>query len=251
MSYFLLILVILLLIFFHLIVLFFFLTVLFFHRIVLYFQFIVFFYFIVLVFFLTVLFIFLAVFSERRVRSYSSNSTLDWFVTGYCITHCNATSSWSVLFVDSSKYFQAFSSGLHYSSTSSTHRRIEKTGSLTKLEILVIYEPSISPFLEAFHSLYPYTQTMTSLLLYGDLYSDDEGVPVLLQQLSHLCPKLRNLALPTLHPLYMSLPHLPQHTLDTLDITLPLMKDDSTLGHHLKQYQSLKYLTLSRSRETE
>ena len=35
----------------------------------------------------------------------------------------------------------------------------------------------------------------------------------------------------TLHPPYSSLPHLP-HTLDTLDITLPLMKDDSVLGRH-------------------
>ena len=167
-------------------------------------------------------------------------STLDWFVIGYCIAQCDTTSSWNARFQHSPRCLYAFSSGLHYSSTSS---RIGKTGSLTKLSILVLYEP-ISPFLEAFDALFPYTQAITFMNLTGDLHSDDRGAHVLLQQLSHFCPKLQHLDLPRLHPPYLSLPHLPLQTLDTLYITLPLMKDDSTLGDHLQQYQSLKYLIL-------
>ena len=156
------------------------------------------------------------VFSGRSVQYHYTeiDSPLDLFVEGYCIAHCDTTSSWSVC-IDllSLRNIQAFFSGLHYSSTSSTQSKIEMTGSLTELEISIFYETS--PFLEAFHSFYPYTQAITSLSLYGDLHSDDRGVHVLLQQLSHFCPKLRNLTLPTLDPPYTSLPHLP-HTLDTL-----------------------------------
>ena len=184
------------------------------------------------------------VFSGRRVGPYNLKITspLDWFVIGYCIAHCDTTSSWRVYLENSIQCLQAFSSGLHYSSTTTTHCRIEKPGSLTELDILVVENNLISPFLEAFHSLYPYTQAITILHLNGDLHSDDKGFPVL-QELSHYCPKLRTLTLPTLHPPYSSLPHLP-HTLDTLDITLPLMKDDSVLGRHLQQYNSLKHLIL-------
>ena len=185
------------------------------------------------------------VFKGRRVKPYNSKMTspLDWFVLGYCIAHCDTTSSWSDVVVEnSSQCLQAFSSGLHYSSTSGTHCRIGKTGSLTEMEILVHDEP-ISPFLEAFRSLYPYTQAITYLTLRGDLHSDhDRGFPVL-QQLFHYCPKLQYLQLPRLHPPYTSLPHLP-HTLGILIISLPLMTDDSILGHHLRQYQSLKCLIL-------
>ena len=81
-----------------------------------------------------------SVFSGRRVRSYNNKitSTLDWFVIGYCIAHCDTTSSWSVYLEDSLQYLQAFSSGLHYSSTNSTHSKIENiTSSLTELEIVV------------------------------------------------------------------------------------------------------------------
>ena len=185
------------------------------------------------------------VFSGRSVqfRYFVIASTLDLFVVGYCIAHCDTTSSWSVRIELSLRNIQAFSSGLHYSSTSSTQSTIEMTGSLTKLEIIVFGEKETCPFIEAFHSFYPYTQAITSLLLCGDLRTDDRGVHVLLQQLSHFCPKLRNLHLPTLDPPYTSLPHLP-HTLDTLDIILPLMEDDSVLGDHLQQYQSLKKLSL-------
>ena len=185
------------------------------------------------------------VFKGRRVKPYNSKMTspLDWFVLGYCIAHCDTTSSWSDVVVEnSSQCLQAFSSGLHYSSTSGTHCRIGKTGSLTEMEILVHDEP-ISPFLEAFRSLYPYTQAITYLTLRGDLHSDhDRGFPVL-QQLFHYCPKLQYLQLPRLHPPYTSLPYLP-HTLGILIISLPLMTDDSILGDHLQQYQSLKCLIL-------
>ena len=140
---------------------------------------------------------------------------------------------------------QAFSSGLHYSSTT-THRS-GGTGSLTELTLSVPPIP-VSPYLETFPSLFPYSQAITVLELLGDLCSDDRGVPVL-QQLSHYCPRLRELLLPTLRPPYLSLvPQLPQHTLDTLTLRLPLTKDDSVLGHHLQQCLALKHLTLG---ETE
>ena len=172
-------------------------------------------------------------------------SPLDWFATGYCIAHSDTTSSWSVEFgtllsPPSPQCLQAFSSGLHYSSTT-THRS-GGTGSLTELTINIYSPPS--PYLETFPSLFPYSQAITDLMLRGVLCSDDRGVPVL-QQLSHYCPRLRELELPTLRPPYLSLvPQLPQHTLDTLSLRLPLMKDDSVLGHHLQQCLALKHLTL-------
>ena len=169
-------------------------------------------------------------------------SPLDWFTTGYCITHSDTTSSWSVKFEDSSQCLQAFSSGLHYSSTT-THRS-EGTGSLTELTLVTEpYEP-LSPYLEIFPSLFPYSQAITVLLLWGDLCYDDRGVPVL-QQLAHYCPRLRKLELSRVRPPYFSqVPQLPQHTLDTLRLYLPLMKDGSVLGHHLQQCLALKHLML-------
>ena len=43
------------------------------------------------------------VFSGRRVEPYfrKITSPLDWFVMGYCIAHCDTTSSWSVYIEDS------------------------------------------------------------------------------------------------------------------------------------------------------
>ena len=185
-------------------------------------------------------------FSRRRVQNDRDemSSPLDWFTTGYCITHSDTTSSWSVEFHGSPpQCLQAFSSGLHYSSTT-THRS-EGTGSLTELTLSTpISDESDSLYLEIFPSLFPYSQAITELTLRGDLCSDDRGVPVL-QQLSHYCPRLRELTLPILHPPYLSqVPQLPQHTLDTLDLTLPVMKDDSVLGHHLQQCLALKHLKL-------
>ena len=174
------------------------------------------------------------VFSGRRVQParYKITSPLDWFATGYCIAHSDTTSSWSmefgtILSTPSPQFLQAFSSGLHYSSTT-THRS-GGTGSLTELALSTNSDNPVSPYLETFPSLFPYSQAITKLQLYGHLCSDDRGVPVL-QQLSHYCPRLRELRLPTLHPPYLSLvPQLPQHTLDTLTLVLPLMKDDSIL----------------------
>ena len=189
------------------------------------------------------------VFCGRRVQIdyVKMSSPLDWFTTGYCITHSDTTSSWSVQFnEDSHQCLQAFSSGLHYSSTT-THRS-EGTGSLT--ELILNTDPgsdeSDSPYLEIFPSLFPYSQAITILILWGDLCSDDRGVPVL-QQLSHYCPRLRKLRFPRLRPPYLLLvPQLPQHTLDILIFYLPLMKDDSAsaLGHHLQQCLALKHLVL-------
>ena len=175
-------------------------------------------------------------------------SPLDWFATGYCIAHSDTTSSWSVQFgsiasTPSPRCLQAFSSGLHYSSTT-THRS-GGTGSLTEMILILFCTSPVSPYLETFPSLFPYSQAITKLQLYGCvLCSDDRGVPVL-QQLSHYCPRLRELLLPSLHPPYLSLvPQLPQHTLDTLTLPLPLMKDDCVLGHHLQQCLALKHLHL-------
>ena len=167
------------------------------------------------------------------------SSPLDWFTTGYCITHSDTTSSWSVEFHHSPQCLQAFSSGLHYSSTT-THRS-EGTGSLTELTLSTDPDEPVSSYLEIFPSLFPYSQAITELHLWGDLCSDDRGVPVL-QQLSHYCPRLRELALRILCPPYLS--QLPQHTLDTLYLYVPLMKDDSVLGHHLQQCLALKHLYL-------
>ena len=189
------------------------------------------------------------VFSGRRVQpdSYKITSPLDWFATGYCIAHSDTTSSWSVPFDnDSPQCLQAFSSGLHYSSTT-THRS-GGTGSLTELTLITDSDNPVSPYLETFPSLFPYSQAITVLRLRGDLCSDDRGVPVL-QQLSHYCPRLRELRLPTLRPPYLSLvPQLPQHTLDTLTLRLPLMKDDSVLGHHLQLCLALKHLIAAGNR---
>ena len=170
-------------------------------------------------------------------------SPLDWFATGYCITDSDTTSSWSVEFDDDSlQCLQAFSSGLHYSSTT-THRS-GGTGSLTELTLSTYSHDPLSPYLETFPSLFPYSQAITVLYLDGYLCSDDRGVPVL-QQLSHYCPRLRELRLPRLRPPYLSLvPQLPQHTLGTLTLRLPLMKDDSVLGHHLQLCLALKHLIL-------
>ena len=188
-------------------------------------------------------------FSGRRVQPdrYKITSPLDWFATGYCIAHSDTTSSWSVRFsviasTSSLQCLQAFSSGLHYSSTT-THRS-GGTGSLTELTLSTDSLHPVSPYLETFPSLFPYSQAITVLQLWSDLCSDDRGVPVL-QQLSHYCPRLRELLLPRLLPPYLSLvPQLPQHTLDTLTLMLPFMKDDSVLGHHLQQCLALKHLTL-------
>ena len=189
-------------------------------------------------------------FSGRRIQPDHDKITspLDWFATGYCIAHSDTTSSWSVQFgnivsTTSPQCLQAFSSGLHYSSTT-THRS-GGTGLLTKLTLITKFNSPVSPYLETFPSLFPYSQAITVLELWGDLCSDDRGVPVL-QQLSHYCPRLRELRLPRLHPPYLSLvPQLPQHTLDTLTLMLPLMKDDSVLGHHLQQCLALKHLILN------
>ena len=187
------------------------------------------------------------VFSGRRVQPDKDKmaSPLDWFTTGYCITHSDTTTSWSVEFgskTESPQCLQAFSSGLHYSST--TTHRTEGTGSLTEL---FLYTPNFYPtsqYLDIFPSLFPYSQAITVLHVFDYMCSDDRGVPVL-QQLSHYCPQLRELYFPRLRPPYLSLvPQLPQHTLDALHLTLPLMKDDSVLGHHLQQCLALKHLFL-------
>ena len=74
-------------------------------------------------------------FSGRRVHvSHIKMTPLDLFATGYCIAHSDTTSSWNVQLdktysACTSQHLQAFSSGLHYSTTT-TH---VGTGSLTEM----------------------------------------------------------------------------------------------------------------------
>ena len=180
------------------------------------------------------------VFSKIRVELDESemSSPFDWFVTGYCIKCSDTTALWNIRFNDSSpQCLQAFFSGLHYPSTG-THKSV---GTGTIEELLIFAIGRASDYLVVFPYLYPYTEAITELHLHGDSYSDDGGVPVL-QQLSHYCPKLRKLTLPKLHPPYLSrVPQLPQDTLHTFMLTLPLMKDDSVLVPHLQQCEALKH----------
>ena len=175
--------------------------------------------------------------SGKRFLILNNTSPLDYFATGYCIAHSDATTSWNVQFADFPQCFQAFSHGLHYSPTNT----YESTIALS-----LVTNNSLSPYFEIFPSLYPYTQTITVLSLHGGLCSNDESVSVasVLQKLSHYCPRLRKLTLPRLQPLSL-VPQLPQHTLETLTLLLPLMKDESVLGHHLQQCLALKNLTLA------
>ena len=181
------------------------------------------------------------VFCKIRIEPNMSeiSSPFDWFVTGYCITCNDTTSLWTVNFdiTHSPQCLQAFSSGLHYSSTN-THKSVG-TGTIEQLCILTIGH--VSECLEVFPYLYPYTEAITELILHQGLHPGDRGVFVL-QQLSHYCPRLRKLILPTLDPPYLSLvPQLPQDTLHSLELTLPLMKDDSVLVLRLQQCQALKH----------
>ena len=165
--------------------------------------------------------------SGKRFLILNYTSPLDYFATGYCIAHSDATTSWYVHFDDSPQSFQAFSHGLHYSPTTTYESTIE---------LSLVTNNSLSPYFEIFPSLYPYTQAITVLSLHGGLCSSNESVSVasVLQQLSHYCPRLRKLTLPRLQPLSL-VPQLPQLTLEELCLFLPLMKDESVLGHHLQQ----------------
>ena len=91
-----------------------------------------------------------SVFSGRRVRSYNNKitSTLDWFVIGYCIAHCDTTSSWSVYLEDSLQYLQAFSSGLHYFHPPTAH-----TASLENTNLFICF-PSLRFIVSPLHLLH-------------------------------------------------------------------------------------------------
>ena len=181
-----------------------------------------------------------SVFSRRRVQPDlgEMNTILDWFATGYCIAHSDNTSSWNVEFDQHSpRCLQMLATGLHYSSTI-------KSGSIGSLNKVTLNVSDLSSYLEIFPSLYPYTQTITSLVLNTDLHPSDEGVP-LLRRLSHYCPKLENLFLPRLYPPYLSAKlKFPQRTLVSLHLTLPLMSDDTAVGNLLQQCKALKQISL-------
>ena len=188
------------------------------------------------------------VFQKRKVHPVYDNmriNPLDWFAIGYCIAHSDTTSSWIVLFgnilsTSHPQCFQAFSSGLHYS-PSSTHNSTDgEIGSLT--ELTLDSGNHVSSYLEILPSLFPYTKAITELWLPGELSNDDKGVTVL-QNLSYYCPQLRELALPSLsQPTKSLVLKLPQQTLVTLHLRLPHMEDDSVLCQHLQQCLALKHL---------
>ena len=173
------------------------------------------------------------------------NVPLDWFATGYCIAHSDATSQWCIDFnsLSTPRCIKAFCSGLHSST-------IKKYGSITSLIISPKFtkESCISGYLANFRSIFPYTKEIESLMLYGELFSDSNNVSAnVLQKLSDFCPKLTSLTLPRLHlPYLLSLvPQFPRHTLNSLFLTLPFMKDDSALVPELQQCLALKRLRLS------
>ena len=186
------------------------------------------------------------VFYERKVHPVYDKmriTPLDWFAIGYCIAHSDTTSSWIVVFgnilsTSHPQCLQAFSSGLHYSS-SSTHSCADGEIGSQLTELTLYSDSHVSPYLDIFPSLSPYTQAITVLWLAGDLSSDDTGVSVL-QTLSEYCPRLKNLALPSISPHLVQLPQ----TLDTLYLRLPHKIDDSILCENLQQCLALKHLIL-------
>ena len=170
------------------------------------------------------------VFSGKILSPHCENSPLNWFTTGYCIAHSDATSSWNLDCRDA-QCFKALFSGLHYSSV--TPQAAIELFLLTNL------------FSSYFQSLHPYTQAVTQLSVFGnDL---DTGCKDIVQCLSYYCPRLKRLILGRLQPPYLSLvPQFPQQTLQDLTLWLPLMKDDMNLGFYLVgQCTLLKRLCLA------
>lgn len=142
------------------------------------------------------------------------SSPFDWFTTGYCIAHSDALASWDLYYDDRvnhiPQHLQMLSTGLHYSPTATnTNPSIRMTANVSFLPEL----------LQVFPSLYPNTQAITELGLFGELQSGD-GVHVL-QEIYSFCPRLQSLS-----------------------VWLPLMKDISTFGKCLLQCHHLYDLTL-------
>ena len=170
------------------------------------------------------------VFSGKRLSPHCENSPLNWFTTGYCIAHSNATSSWNLDCRDA-QCFKALSSGLRYSS-------------VTPQAAIELFLPT-NLFSSCFQSLHPYTEAVTQLRVFGD--NLDTGCKGIVQRLSYYCPRLKGLTLGGLQSPYLSLvPQFPQQTLQDLTLWLPLMKDDMYLGFYLvKQCTLLKCLCLA------
>ena len=172
-----------------------------------------------------------------------SLSPLDWFTTGYCIS-LSDTSSFSLMCI----YFipeclRMLATGLHYSHI--IKHTSEGTGSLKGLGLWSNINDDTSQCLDILPSLYPYTQSMTSLALLGVLSSDDTGVHVL-QQLPHLCPQLVNLSFPSINSpenmllVFQTLPQL--RSLEKL--LLPQMDHDTNVCQQLLVCPSLKQLEI-------
>ena len=170
-------------------------------------------------------------FNGKRLSPHCENSPLNWFTTGYCIAHSNASSSWDLDCRDA-LCLKALSSGL-------------RTSSVTPQAAIELFLPT-NLFASYFQSLHPYTEAVTQLLVFGkdDL---DTSCKDIVQRLSYYCPRLKGLTLGGLQPPYLSLvPQFPQQTLQDLSLWLPLMKDDMYLGFYLvKQCTLLKRLCLA------
>ena len=183
------------------------------------------------------------IFSGRKVTlSDNVSSPLDWFVTGYCIAHSDSTSLWDVWFTNHPhQCLQAFSFGLHYSSC--TQHMHQRTGIIHDLILRNTKNATeFAQYLDVFDHLDTYIQEVTTLHFAGTMQPGKNGVPVL-HELSRYCPKLKSLRLPELlSPLLTRVPQFPYNTLETLLLSLPLLKDDNDLVPLLKQCSVLKCL---------
>lgn len=184
-----------------------------------------------------------AIFSGKKVSlSDNVSSPLDWFVTGYCIAHSDSTSLWDVWFTNHPhQCLQAFSFGLHYSSC--TPHMHQRTGTIHDLILRNTKNATeFAQYLDVFDHLDTYIQEVTKLHFAGTMQPGKNGVPVL-HELSRYCPKLKSLRLPELlSPLLTQVPQFPYNTLETLLLSLPLLKDDNDLVPLLKQCSVLKCL---------
>ena len=197
-----------------------------------------------------------SVFRGMKVEPVSIDlkSPLDWFVTGYCVSVSETNTLWTISFgmsrthkdmlIQNNRHtphsLLMLSSGLRFMAVEAQDAR-----ALHSLSISTGVMAPDSKSLKTFTSLYPYSQAIKSLWLNGDLDSSDAGTAVLLR-LSHYCPKLVTLKLPRINsPCLSTAPQLPHDTLTYLELTLPIMEDDSSFVPELQRCKVLKQIGLN------
>ena len=174
-------------------------------------------------------------------------------MTGYCVSVSETNTLWTISFgmsrthkdmlIQNNRHtphsLLMLSSGLRFTAVEAQDAR-----ALHSLSISTGRMAPDSKSLETFTSLYPYSQAIKSLWLNGDLDSSDAGTAVLLR-LSHYCPKLVMLKLPQINsPCLSTAPQLPHDTLTYLELTLPIMEDDSSFVPELQRCKVLKQIGL-------